>query len=325
MGGRLRSVVIAMALAMSVAAAGCSGGGSRSSVSAGATGVAPPTTIAPTPIAPGPTTTVAAITTDTGAGGTASTSTTSSASLQTVVDAYAARQPVPFSVVAVDERTGERAARLADRQVWSASLYKLFVARELLHRIIGGSVDRGQKIGDDEGRTVGQCLTAMIVVSDDDCGVAGLAMVGTGALDATLHADGYTHTALDSPQRTSASDVALFFERVRAGTLLGDGDAERAATAELHDLLARQQVNDRFPTALPAGTPMAHKTGDRTGWAHDAGIIGAPRGEVLLVVLTGQWASPCCHAERPGAAERAAFAAIAGMARQVYGYVDRAP
>jgi beta-lactamase class A len=219
---------------------------------------------------------------------------------------------VPFSIVAVDLTAGARAGHLADRQVLSASLYKLFVAHELIRRVRAGTLSAEAPARDGNGRSVGTCITDMIVVSDDQCGVAGLRLVGGGALDASLAGDGYAHTRLASPQRTSASDVALFLQRTH------DAAATDPASGQLYDLLRRQQVNDRFPLGLPAGTPIAHKTGDRIGWAHDAGIITTPHGEALLVVLSGPWASPCCKAERPGPAERAAFAALADVARRVY-------
>jgi hypothetical protein len=156
----------------------------------------------------------------------------------------------------------------------------------------------------------------MIVVSDDRCGVAGLRIVGRGAQDATLIRLGYPSTKLTSPQRTSAADVALFLQRTRDGTLLGPGG--EGASAELFHLLQQQQINDRLPTGLPPGTAIAHKTGDRTGWAHDGGIITTPNGELLLVVMTGPWPAPCCHAEAPGPQERLAFAVIADIGRALY-------
>src|SRR5205807_10125604 len=55
--------------------------------------------------------------------------------LGATVERFAAEQPVPFSVVARLLPAGPQTARLADRQVLSASLYKLFVARELLQRV----------------------------------------------------------------------------------------------------------------------------------------------------------------------------------------------
>ncbi len=62
------------------------------------------------------------------------------ATLQSTVDDYVAAQTTDFSVVAVDLTTGERAEHLADRVVLSASLYKLFVARELLRQLDDGKI-----------------------------------------------------------------------------------------------------------------------------------------------------------------------------------------
>ena len=239
--------------------------------------------------------------------------------LQKLVDDFAEHQAVPFSVVVIDRATGERATRLAERQVLSASLYKLFVARELLRRVYAGTLARDAPAQDGQGRTVGECIGAMIVVSDNPCGAAGLRIVGYGAQDAALARDGFVRTSLASPQRTSAADIARFFQQVRDGMLLGPGG--EAATAELYGLLRAQQVNDRLPAGLPPGTPVAHKTGDRLHWAHDAGILSSPRRELLLVVLTGPWPSPCCDADHPGPAEARAFGAIADLARRLYSAV----
>jgi beta-lactamase class A len=241
--------------------------------------------------------------------------------LQRVVDGAVAGRPVPFSVVVEDLTTGVRADHDAGREVWSASLYKLFVAREVLRRFGAGELRRDAQAGDGRGRTWEQCLHDMIVVSDDPCGVAGLRLVGHGALDARLAADGYRSTHLDNPQRTSAQDVTRFLLATRDRTLLGPGGEE--LTAELWDLLRAQQVDDRLPVGLPPGTPIAHKTGDRTGWAHDAGVVTAPRGDYLVVVLTGPWAAPCCHEETLGPADRAAFGAIADVSARVWGYLGR--
>ncbi|MBA3653795.1 MAG: serine hydrolase [Actinobacteria bacterium] len=215
---------------------------------------------------------------------------------------------MPVSVVAVNLTTGERGENLARRVVLSASLYKLFVARELFRRIAAGTVSRTQASGDG-AHTVDECLRLMIVISDDGCGVAGLNMVGKGDLDSALHDDGFSGTYLASPQRTTAADVAELLGR------------ERSGATELYALLGRQQVNDRIPPALPPGTAIAHKTGDRTGWAHDAGVITTPNGDLVVAVLTGPWSSPCCHEERIGPLEREAFALIGAVARRVYDYV----
>jgi beta-lactamase class A len=230
------------------------------------------------------------------------------AKLQAVVDAFVADQKVPFSIVVLELSSGARAAHLADRVVPSASLYKLFVARELLRRIDAGDLSRDQPAGDGRGRTVGQCVHDMIVVSDNACGSAGLRIVGGSRLDADLQDDGFRSTSLGSPQQTSADDVALFLTQARGDT----------GQAELYDLLHGQQVNDRLPQGLPPGTPIAHKTGDIRSYAHDAGVITTPTGDVVLAVLSGPWPLPCCDADHPGEGERIAFGAIAQLGRAVY-------
>ena len=40
-------------------------------------------------------------------------------------------------------------------------------------------------------------------------------------------------------------------------------------------ILKRQKFNDGIPAGLPAGTPVAHKTGTITRIHHDAGIVYA--------------------------------------------------
>jgi beta-lactamase class A len=51
-------------------------------------------------------------------------------------------------------------------------------------------------------------------------------------------------------------------------------------------IMRKQQFDNRIPRLLPAGTPVANKTGTITGVAHDVGIIYAPSGPLVLAVLT---------------------------------------
>ena len=243
--------------------------------------------------------------------------------LQEAVGRFVDAQRVPFSVVARRLPDGPTVAHLADRSVLSASLYKMFVGRELLRRVHAGILDRAAPAvpaADGSRRNVDDCIRDMIVVSDNACGVWGLGQVGSGRLDAALARDGFPGTSLASPQRTTAADVARFFERARDGTLLGPGGG--AATSEMWGLLRDQRINDRFPRGLPPGTPVAHKTGDRRHWAHDAGVISTPGQELLLVVLSGPWPAPCCDADRPGPGEERAFGAIADLARRAYAAIS---
>ena len=59
------------------------------------------------------------------------------------------------------------------------------------------------------------------------------------------------------------------------------------ADADMIEILKRQKFNDAIPAGVPAGTSVAHKTGDITGSHHDAAIVYAPRPYVLVLLVRG--------------------------------------
>ncbi len=197
-------------------------------------------------------------------------------SLQALLDDFG--RSTTYSVYVKDLKTGHLAVVGPDRSFRSASLYKLFVASEIYHRIDTGQLSYTSGAGN--GRTIASCLNLMITISDNGCGDAMGSLIGWNNLTQILKAQGYSGTNLNQPMTTTPRDVAKLYERLYAGTL-GSVDSN----GQFMKLLTAQKVNNRLPQGLPVGTTFAHKTGDLYGFMHDAGIVYGPKTDYLVVMM----------------------------------------
>ena len=77
---------------------------------------------------------------------------------------------------------------------------------------------------------------------------------------------------------TTAHDLMLVFRSL--------AESDTPAAQAMIDILAQQEFNEGIPAGLPKGTRVAHKTGSITEIAHDGGIVYAPKGNYVVVVLT---------------------------------------
>ena len=81
---------------------------------------------------------------------------------------------------------------------------------------------------------------------------------------------------------TTARGLLTLFEAI------GHGKAVNAtASAQMLEILKRQQFREGIPAGVAPGTPVAHKTGSITRIRHDAGIVYSKRPYVLVVLVRG--------------------------------------
>lgn len=232
-----------------------------------------------------------------------------------------------YAVVIKNLETGESYMRLEEDTFESASLYKLWLMATTFDQIAQGKLKENQLLTADVedlnkrfqiasesaelttgsiSLTVRDSIEKAITISDNYAALLLTNKVKVSPMQKFLTANGFIHSKVGQPPKTTAYDISLFYEKLYQGQLIN-----KLMSEEMLTILKRQALNDRIPKYLPDGIPIAHKTGELDGVKHDAGIVYSPKASYILVVLS-ESDDPLKAAER-----------IALISKNVYEYFQQ--
>ncbi len=202
--------------------------------------------------------------------------------------------------VVLDLSDGTRCSSNAGQTFRTASLYKLVVLAEAYQQQLAGTFSLDETITIEVRHFVDdpehlrptepvkmearEALRRMIVFSSNSAALALYERLEPASIAAAPPRLGLIGTSLSAavgPFVTTPSDVALLLSGLYEGRVVSEG-----ASAEMLELLRQQELDDLIPYSLPAGTAIAHKTGLIDQYLHDAGIIFAPGGDYVMVLMT---------------------------------------
>jgi beta-lactamase class A len=207
-----------------------------------------------------------------------------------------------------DLTSGERADRLGDTPVPSASTRKISILMAALKAVHDGKLALDQKVtidsryqDNDSGTfqhltpgfviTFRDALVMMIIVSDNTCTGTVVDLVGLGEIQRFCESVGMTRTVhrfgipprlpadhgLDQVTSTTPRDQGLLLHLMLQGAEDPKAAARLGSTPALCrlglDILSWQKLKARLPSLLPLGTKIAHKTGTGSRGYMDAGIV----------------------------------------------------
>ena len=237
--------------------------------------------------------------------------------LESRVQPLVAAHKGKVAVAIKDLSTGETLVLQGDEPMPTASLIKVAVMVEAYRQADAGRVDLAQMIAlraEDQVRGSGiltthfspgmqlslrDAIRLMIAYSDNTATNLVLDKIGLGATAAAMEQIGLPNTKIHAkvfrgdtsifPDRsrqfglgsTTASEMLQLLERLHAGQL-----ASESSTQEMLGHLRACEAKNTIPRLLPPGTKVGHKTGSVSAVRTSAGIIDAPRGPLIVVVLT---------------------------------------
>lgn len=250
-----------------------------------------------------------------------------SSSLSEVVSKSLEGTKGTYSIYIKNLKTGETFHQNEHKTYEAASLYKLWTMATVYQQIEQGTLEEDQvlsqtipalnnkfEISEEDAElttggitlTVKQAINQMITISHNYAALLLTEKIKVSSANTFIKENGFKESELGDPPQTTASDMALFFERLYKGDIVSQDSSQK-----MMETLKGQKLNNGIPKLLPAQTAVAHKTGDLGFFKHDAGIIFTPKGDYVFVVLS-ESTSPA------GAQER-----IAQLSKDVYDYFQK--
>ncbi len=103
---------------------------------------------------------------------------------------------------------------------------------------------------------------------------------------------------------------------LRILVLLAEGKAfSPALSRRMMDILHGQEFNQGIPARLPRGARVAHKTGEISTVAHDAGVVYLPKRKPYVLVILTEWDSSTTGRSRT----------IAAISHAIYEFLTLGP
>lgn len=217
-----------------------------------------------------------------------------------------------YAVVIKNLKTDEFYSYNGDDKFNSASLYKLWIMAVAFQKIKDGVLDENEtlsapvqklndilstatltptpdnvtptpSIGEPErvSMRAGFAMENMITLSDNYAALLLASRSGTLSVTNFLKDYGFRNSNFKEPPQTTASDIALYYEKLYKGGLV-----DKEYSARMIEILKNQTLNDRIPKYLPKDIDVAHKTGELFNVKHDAGIVFTSQGDYIIVVLS---------------------------------------
>jgi beta-lactamase class A len=200
-----------------------------------------------------------------------------------------------YGVYVKNLKTGRGAAVNPDKVFNAASLFKIEVMWEVFRQRDAGALrfdellvvneyyaqfDLGTlpvEVG--QSLSIAEALFYMMSISDNVSAVLLQDRVGSSNVNAAMAALGLKSSGLfPEGLPATAADFGLLLEAIARD--------ESESNRQMVELLARERIDNGLLAGVPRNVPVAHKTGNWSDATNDAGIIFAPAGTYVLVVLS---------------------------------------